>query len=280
MSIAQDLPSTSTFPVPGRGAISRRLLGAARTLGWAGTGAIGALAVWQAAAAISDIPGPAEGLRQLATLLWSPFYKISPNDMGIARHLGISLQRVGLGFTFAAIVGVPLGLLIGANHRAWMAINPLVQMLRPVSPLVWYPIFLIGFRNVNTAAVWVIFITALWPMVLNAAAGAGGIPQDQRRVAAVFKFGRIAYVRHILIPNALPSIVTGMRLSMGIGWMVIVAAEMLAGGAGIGGFVWNQYNAGNTPAVMASVLIIGTVGLVLDFAFLRLARSVAVTEAH
>ena len=277
MTIAQDAPVRSRLPRPRFGGSVGRDL--ARTAGWAGLGALGALAIWQVGATASALPTPVEGLRKLGTLLWYPFYDLGPNDKGIARQLAISLQRVGLGFLLASLVGIPLGLFIGASRRAWMAINPMVQMLRPVSPLAWFPIWLVVFRDTNQAAIWVIFMTALWPTVLNTAAGAGSIPEDQRRVAAVFRFGRWAYIRHILVPNALPSVVTGLRLSMGIAWMVIVAVEMLSGGTGIGFFVWNSYNADDMSSVLASVLIIGAVGLALDLGFLRLARAVALTKA-
>jgi len=273
VTIAQESPVR--IPRPRFGGRPGRGRDLARTVGWAGLGAAAALAVWQVGAAATALPSPVEGLRQLGTLLWYPFYDLGPNDKGIARQLGISLQRVGIGFFLAALVGIPLGLLVGASRRAWMAINPVVQMLRPVSPLAWFPIWLVVFRDNSQAAILVIFMTALWPTVLNTAAGAGSIPEDQRRVAAVFRFGRLAYLRHILVPNALPSIVTGLRLSMGIAWMVIVAVEMLSSGTGIGFFVWNSYNADDMPSVLASVLIIGAVGLLLDFAFLRLARSVS-----
>lgn len=275
MTIAQEAPVRTRFPKPGLGGGPGRGRQLARTVGWAAVGAIGALAVWQAGAAATAIPSPVEGLSKLGMLLWYPFYDLGPNDKGIARQLAISLQRVGIGFALAALVGIPLGLFIGANRRAWMAINPVVQMLRPVSPLAWFPIWLVVFRDNSQAAILVIFITALWPTVLNTAAGAGSVPEDQRRVAAVFRFGRLAYLRHILVPNTLPSIVTGLRLSMGIAWMVIVAVEMLSGGTGIGFFVWNSYNADDLSSVLASVLIIGAVGLLLDFGFLRLAKVVS-----
>jgi len=278
VTIAQESPVRTQFPKPRLGGSPGRGRAVARNVGWAAVGAAGALLVWQAAAGATPVPSPVESLRKLGTLLWYPFYDLGPNDKGIARQLGISLQRVGVGFLLAALVGIPLGLFIGANRRAWMAINPVVQMLRPVSPLAWFPIWLVIFRNNSQAAIWVIFITALWPTVLNTAAGAGSIPEDQRRVAAVFKFGRLAYLRHILVPNTLPSIVTGLRLSMGIAWMVIVAVEMLSGGTGIGFFVWNSYNADDIPSVMASILIIGAVGLLLDFAFLRLAKAVSIEK--
>ncbi|HEV8115783.1 MAG TPA: nitrate ABC transporter permease [Acidimicrobiales bacterium] len=279
MTIAQEAPVRTRFPKLGLGGGDGRARQVARTLGWATVGAAGALLVWQAAAAATAIPGPVESLRRLGTLLWYPFYDLGPNDKGIGRQLALSLQRVGIGFFFASLVGIPLGLFIGANRRAWMAINPVVQMLRPVSPLAWFPIWLVVFRDNSQAAILVIFMTALWPTVLNTAAGAGSIPEDQRRVAAVFKFGRLAYLRHILVPNTLPSIVTGLRLSMGIAWMVIVAVEMLSSGTGIGFFVWNSYNADDMPSVLASVLIIGAVGLLLDLGFLRLAKAVSLGKA-
>lgn len=272
MTIAQEttLPSFKGNFRPGE---------AIRGIAWAGVGVAGAIGIWQLGSSLSALPGPVEGLGKLGSLLWRPFYDLGPNDKGIGRQLSVSLQRVGLGFLLAAIVGIPLGMLIGANKKAWMAINPIVQMLRPVSPLAWFPIGLVVFRDNSQAAIWVIFLTALWPTVLNTAAGAGAIPEDQRRVAAVFRFGKLAYVRHILVPNALPSVVTGLRLSMGIAWMVIVAVEMLSGGTGIGSFVWTSYNADDMPAVLASVLIIGVVGLLIDFGFLRLAKVVAVAKA-
>ena len=157
--------------------------------------------------------------------------------------------------------------------------NPLVQILRPVSPLAWFPIWLVAFSDAKKAAVFVIFITALWPIVVNTAAGAAAVPQDHRNVARVFKFGRFAYIRHVLIPDSLPSIVTGLRLSMGVAWMVIVAVEMLSGGTGIGFYVWDAYNASNLAGVTAAIVLIGVVGLALDLMFLRLASLVR-REAH
>jgi len=178
------------------------------------------------------------------------------------------------------LVGVPLGFAIGASRRAWQACNPVIQVLRPVSPLAWFPIWLIVFQDSGRAAVWVIFITSLWPTVLNTAAGAAAVPNDQRAVARVFQFGRLAYLRHVLVPNTMPSIVTGMRVSMGIAWMVIVAVEMLAsgGGTGIGSYVWEQYNALNLAGVTAAIVLIGLTGFLLDLVFMRLGRAVAIEE--
>jgi nitrate/nitrite transport system permease protein len=265
-------------PGAGRGGGLDRLA----ALGWVvvGLGVLGVL--WQLASTASpDLPAPAEGLRELWRLVSNPFYDNGPNDKGIGRQLLVSLQRVGKGFALAAVIGIPLGLLMGASRRAWQAANPVVQLLRPVSPLAWFPIWLVVMKNPGKASVFVIFVTALWPTVINTAAGAAAIPRDHRNVALVFRFGRMAYLRHVLLPNALPQVVTGLRQSMGIAWMVIVAVEMLSsGGAGIGFFVWDSYNANNLAAVMAAILLIGAVGLVLDMLFLRLGRRVALEEVQ
>lgn len=251
-----------------------------RSLGWALLGLLGFGLLWQLAAAAGDLPPPAEGLREVARMASDPFYDRGPNDKGVGRQLLISLQRVTGGFILAALVGVPLGLLMGASRRAWQAANPVVQLLRPVSPLAWFPIWLVIIGNAGRASVFVIFVTALWPTVLNTAAGAAAIPRDHRNVALVFRFGRMARLRHVLLPNALPPVVTGLRQSMGIAWMVIVAVEMLSGGAGIGGFVWESYNANSLAAMTAAILAIGGVGLALDVAFLRLGRRVALEEVR
>lgn len=253
-----------------------------RTVAWAAVG-IGALTLlWFLVALRSpDLPRPLEAWHQLVKLGSRPFYDNGPNDKGIGRQLFISLTRVFAGFGMAAVVGIPLGMLIGASKRAWMAMNPIVQMLRPVSPLAWFPIWLVVFRDSGRAAIIVIFITALWPTVINTAAGVAAVPHDHRNVAKVFQFGRLTYVRHVMIPNTLPSIVTGLRLSMGIAWMVIVAVEMLSsGGSGIGFFIWDSYNVSNTAAVIAAIVFVGATGFILDSGFLWLARRVAIEEVQ
>jgi nitrate/nitrite transport system permease protein len=258
---------------------SRRLAPAGRVraalagLGWAAVGAAVLVALWALVARSSpDLPTPAEGFAARRKLLRYPFYDLGPNDKGIGIQLGVSLVKVFTGFAMATVVGVPLGFLIGGSRRAWAAVNPIVQVLRPVSPLAWFPIGLVVLKDVGHAAVFVIFITSLWPTVINTAAGAASVPADQRNVARVFRFGRMAYVRHVVVPHSLPSIITGMRLSMGIAWMVIVAAEMLAGNTGIGYFVWNSYNGGSLANVIAAIVLIGAVGVALDTAFMRLGR--------
>ena len=245
------------------------------SLGWAAVGLVVVVALWHLASLRSvDLPAPGETFAKVVELLRTPFVDNGPNDKGIGLQLLTSLRRVGTGFAVATVVGIPLGLAIGSSRRAWSAINPIVQVLRPVSPLAWFPIWLTVSKDAGQASIMVIFITALWPTVVNTAAGAGSIPSEQRDVARVFRFGKLAYLRHVLVPNALPGMVTGMRLSMGIAWMVIVAVEMLSGGAGIGFFVWDAYNAGSLAAVTAAILLIGAVGVVLDASFQRLSRRV------
>jgi nitrate/nitrite transport system permease protein len=251
----------------------------ASSIVWAliGFAVVGGL--WQLATVLADkLPTPGDTLSAIRTMAADPFYDNGPNDKGIGLRLWSSLGRVAKGWGLAVIVGVPLGLFMGASKRAWRAANPVVQLLRPVSPLAWFPIWLVYFQQSDKAAVWTIFITALWPTVLNTAAGAAAIPDDHRHVARVFKFGRMAYVRHILVPDSLPSIVTGLRLSMGIAWMVIVATEMLSGGVGAGTFIWDAYNASNLNQVAAAIVFIGIVGFALDLGFLRLGRAVAIEK--
>jgi nitrate/nitrite transport system permease protein len=258
-----------------------RLRRTAAGLAWSLVGLAIVVGLWQlAASSVPELPTPADTFGEMGTLLSDPFYDNGPNDKGIGVLVGESMLRVFKGFGLAAVVGVPFGLAIGASRRAWQAFNPVVQLLRPVSPLAWYPIWLVVLKDVPQAGVWVIFITALWPIVLNTAAGVATVPQDHKDVARVFRFGRVAYLRQVLIPDSLPSIVTGLRVSMGIAWMVIVAVEMLSGGVGIGAYVWNEYNALNLAHVICAILLIGVVGLALDLLFLRLARAVAHQEAQ
>jgi nitrate/nitrite transport system permease protein len=265
--------SPAPRPPSHRPAPAGRVRAALAGLGWAAVGAAVLVALWALVARSSpDLPTPAEGFAALRKLLRYPFYDLGPNDKGIGIQLGVSLVKVFTGFAMATVVGVPLGFLIGGSRRAWAAVNPIVQVLRPVSPLAWFPIGLVVLKDVGHAAVFVIFITSLWPTVINTAAGAASVPADQRNVARVFRFSRVAYVRHVVVPHSLPSIITGMRLSMGIAWMVIVAAEMLAGNTGIGYFVWNSYNGGSLANVIAAIVLIGAVGVALDTAFMRLGR--------
>jgi nitrate/nitrite transport system permease protein len=238
------------------------------------------IGLWAIVAALApDLPTPIEGWNALTALLADPFYNAGPTDQGIALQLGASLGRVLRGFALAVVVGVPLGMVMGASRRAWQTANPVVQVLRPVSPLAWFPIGLVIFQDSPNAAVFVIFVTALWPIVLNTATGASSVPVDQRNVARIFHFSRLTYLRHVLFPQTVPSMITGLRLSMGTAWMVIVAVEMLSGGSGIGFYVWDSYNAGNLANVIAAIVLIGLVGFALDSVFVRLGRHFAPAEA-
>jgi nitrate/nitrite transport system permease protein len=235
--------------------------------------------LWGIVAAIApDLPTPGEAISALSTLISSPFHNNGPNDMGIGLQLMTSLQRVFIGFAIATVVAVPIGFLMGASPAAWSMLNPVVQLLRPVSPLAWFPLGLVVLKAAPAAAVFVIFITSLWPTLLNTAFGVSSVPQSHRNVARVFKFSKTKYVRHVLLPYSLPSIVTGMRISMGIAWMVIVAAEMLSGGTGIGFYVWDQYNGSNLANVAAAIFLIGFIGMALDFLFGKLQKRVAYEE--
>ncbi|MFY9488465.1 MAG: nitrate ABC transporter permease [Solirubrobacterales bacterium] len=242
-------------------------------------GFIGMFAIWWLISAFApDLPTPGEAITALKTLLTSPFHNNGPNDMGIGIHLMTSLQRVFIGFGLATLVAVPLGFAMGASKQAWSAFNPVVQLLRPVSPLAWFPLGLVVLKAAPAAAIFVIFITSLWPTVMNTAFGVASVPESHKNVARVFRFSRRKFTRHVLLPYSLPSMVTGMRISMGIAWMVIVAAEMLSGGTGIGFFVWDSYNGSNLPNVAAAIFLIGFVGLALDYGFNKLQARVAFKE--
>ena len=235
------------------------------------------LALWLAAAALAgkDLPGPAPTLRVFWDLVTNPFHDYGPNDKGIGLQLASSLQRVFAGFLLGALVAIPLGFLMGASPLWQRLLNPLVQVFRPVSPLAWFPIGLAALHSAPTATVFVIFITSLWPTAINTAFGVSTLPEDHKNVARVFRFSRWKYLTRVLIPYSLPHVLTGLRLSMGIAWMVIVAAEMLAGGTGIGFFIWDSWNALSVERVISALLVIGLVGLVLDRGIDVLARRTA-----
>lgn len=266
---------------PARPSRLARVGRAAAGVGWGLLGFAVITALWQLASMrVAELPSPADAAATLRELLSTPLHDNGPNDKGVGLMMLGSLQRVFIGFALAAVVGVPIGLLMGVADRVHRMLNPLVQLLRPVSPLAWFPLLLVVLKDAPRAAIWVIFVTSLWPIVLNTAAGAAAVPRDQRNVARVFRFGRWTYFRHVLVPHTLPSIVTGLRLSMGVAWMVIVAGEMLSGGTGIGSFVWTSYNALDLSRVVAAILLIGIVGVVLDAVFLRLARRFVIEEVQ
>lgn len=228
---------------------------------------------WQIAALNSKgFPTPLSTLQSAITLFSDPFYNAGPNDQGIGWNILASLQRVAVGFGLAAIVGIPAGFLIGRFTFLARMFNPIISLLRPVSPLAWLPIGLLLFQKAEPASSWTIFICSIWPMVINTAEGVKRIPDDYLNVARVLKLSEWTVMRKILFPAVLPAVLTGVRLSIGIAWLVIVAAEMLTGGLGIGFWIWNEWNNLNVENILIAIVIIGVVGLLLEQALMLLAR--------
>lgn len=257
---------STRLPSPSNGDKIKRAIreGASNAL-LVGGGFLAALIVWQVISLYSpDLPGPLQTLPTLWSLLSNPFYDNGPNDKGVGIQVIYSLGRVFSGWIAGSMVAIPLGILMGSNKKVMQALNPLVQILRPVSPLAWYPIGLAAYHSAAQAVVFSIVITSLWPTLINTMFGIASLPRDYLNVARVFRFSRLQYLTKIILPYALPHILTGLRLSMGIAWMVIVAGEMLAGGTGIGFFVWDSWNALSLPRVISAILIIGVIGLGLD----------------
>lgn len=216
------------------------------------------------------MPTPPEALAKNWDYILNPFYRRGPGDLGIGWLLLASLRRVGLGFALGAVVAIPLGFLIGMSRAALLTLNPLIQIFRPVSPLVWLPIALAIFNAAEPSAVFVIFITSLWSTITNTALGVSSVSKDYLEVAQVLEMPRSRQILKIILPASLPYIFTGLRISLGIAWLVIVAVEMLTGGIGIGFFVWDEWNRLNLSSVFLAVVVIGLTGLVLDSALARL----------
>ena len=231
------------------------------------------IVAWAGVARLAqDFPGPGATLRVLWHMLADPFYVYGPNDMGIGLQLWSSLVRVFSGFLLASLIAIPLGVLMGANKHCSRIFYPVVQILKPVSPLAWFPIGLVAFQSAATATVFIIFITSIWPTLINTAFGVSSIPNDHKNVAKAFGFSNWKYLTKILLPYSLPHIITGLRLSIGVAWLVIVAGEMLSGGTGIGFFVWDSWNALSLEKVISAIIIIGLVGLGLDRIFYALEK--------
>jgi nitrate/nitrite transport system permease protein len=229
--------------------------------------------IWQAIASTSDsgIPKPAETWAQALQVFSDPFYRNGPNDQGVGWNVLASLQRVAIGFGMAALVGIPAGFAIGRSVFLSRMFNPLISLLRPVSPLAWLPIGLLVFKGANPAAIWTIFICSIWPMVINTAVGVQRVPQDYMNVARVLNLSEWKIFTKILFPAVLPYLLTGVRLAVGTAWLVIVAAEMLTGGVGIGFWVWDEWNNLNVSSIIIAIFVIGTVGLLLEMALIKLA---------
>jgi nitrate/nitrite transport system permease protein len=227
---------------------------------------------WAAVSAGSDLPGPVATWHSAVEIFSDPFYRNGPNDQGIGWNVLNSLARVGIGFGLAALIGIPLGFVLGYVGFLNRMMAPIISVLRPVSPLAWLPIGLYVFKQAQPAAIWVIFISSLWPMVLNTAAGVSQVPQDYLNVARVLKLPPITLFSRILFPAVLPYMLTGVRLSVGVAWLVIVAAEMLTGGVGIGFWVWDEWNNLNVEHIIIAIFTVGIVGLLLELAILQLAK--------
>lgn len=230
--------------------------------------------MWQLISYLSknQVPTPQLTWNVFKEVVQNPFQN-DPDYKGIGTKLLSSLARVAIGFGIGSIVAIPVGLLMGSNKVVMNIISPIVQILRPVSPLAWFPLGLALFQDSPKASIFMIFICCLWPTLINAAFGASHIPQDHKNVGKAFGFSPWKYVTKILIPFCLPHIVTGLRLSIGIAWMVIVAGEMLSGGIGLGFFVWDEgFNGGSIEKILVAIIIIGVVGLVLDKVFTALQK--------
>jgi nitrate/nitrite transport system permease protein len=248
----------------------RSLLRPSITLPIAGFG--GVIAIWWAIALFRSgmMPTPPEALAKNLDFILHPFYYRGPGDIGLGWMLLASLRRVCIGFFLGALVAIPTGVWIGLSHNAWLALNPIVQVFKPVSPLVWLPIALAIFNSAEPSAIFVIFITSLWSTIINTAEGVRNVPKDYLEVAQVLEMPRWKQLLKVVLPASLPYIFTGLRISLGIAWLVIVAVEMLTGGIGIGFFVWDEWNRLNVSSVFLAVFVIGLTGLILDYALARL----------
>jgi nitrate/nitrite transport system permease protein len=224
------------------------------------------------------MPGPLEVGRQLWQHLCDPFYDRGPNDKGVGIQLAASIGRVLVGYLIAVLVAVPLGFAIGMSPLMNRALDPFVQVLRPVSPLAWMPLALYTIKDSSRSAVFVIFICSVWPTLINTAFGVAGVRREWLDIARTLEIPPVKRALTVILPAAAPTIVTGMRISIGIAWLVIVAAEMLVGGTGIGYFVWNEWNNLSLANVITAILLIGVVGMGLDQLLARLSRLVSFPE--
>ncbi|MBG1243465.1 nitrate ABC transporter permease [Nostoc sp. NZL] len=231
-------------------------------------GFLGIVVLWWIVALVNHelMPTPPEAFIANLDYILNPFYQRGPGNLGIGWLLIASLRRVLIGFLLGAVVAIPLGFLIGMSRPAMLALNPIIQIFKPVSPLAWLPIALAIFNLADPSAIFVIFITSLWPTIINTALGVSSVPKDYLDVARVLEMPRWRRITKIIWPASLPYIFTGLRISLGIAWLVIVAVEMLTGGIGIGFFVWDEWSRLNLSSVFLAVLIIGVTGLILDYA--------------
>ena len=240
------------------------------------------LGLWQALVGGTPpgkgLPGPAAVARAAGEMLANPFYNNGPNDKGIGLQLLASLGRLLTGYVAASLVAIVLGVVLGLSPSLYRAVNPYIQVLKPISPLAWMPLFLYTIKDSSTAAVLVIFMSSLWPTLANTAFGVASIKRDYLNVAALLQLSWPRRLVQVVLPAAAPAIVAGLRISIGSAWVAIVAAEMLIGGTGIGYFVWNEWNNLALTSVIFAILAIGVIGVLLDAGLGRLSRRLAYTE--
>jgi nitrate/nitrite transport system permease protein len=236
------------------------------------------LAVWQVLCMKpgATLPSPSKIWIEARDLIVDPFFVVGPQDIGLGWRVLTSLQRVAIGYGFAGLFGILLGTIIGQSVWAMRGLDPIFQVLRTISPLAWLPISLAAFRDSQPSAIFVIFITAVWPIIINTAVGIRNIPQDYRNVAAVLRLNHVEFFWKIMIPSAAPYIFTGLRIGIGLSWLAIVAAEMLTGGVGIGFFIWDAWNSSRLPDIVVALVYIGLIGFLLD----RLVAAVATFVTH
>jgi nitrate/nitrite transport system permease protein len=224
------------------------------------------LGVWELLCrkAGATLPPPSRVLKDTWELIVDPFFDRGGIDKGLFWHMSASLQRVAFGYALSAIAGVALGTLVGQSTWAMRGLDPIFQVLRTVPPLAWLPLSLAAFRNSEPSAIFVIFITAIWPIIINTAVGIRNIPQDYRNVAQVLRLNQFEFFYKIMVPAAAPYIFTGLRIGIGLSWLAIVAAEMLIGGVGIGFFIWDAWNSSHISEIILALIYVGLVGFILD----------------
>lgn len=222
----------------------------------------------------ASLPAPSKVVKDSWELIANPFFDHGGIDKGLFWHLSASLQRVAFGYALAAVAGVGLGVLVGQSTWAMRGLDPIFQVLRTVPPLAWLPLSLAAFRDGQPSAIFVIFITAIWPVIINTAVGIRNIPQDYRNVAQVLRLNPLEFFWKIMIPSAAPYIFTGLRIGIGLSWLAIVAAEMLIGGVGVGFFIWDSWNSSRLSDIIVALVYIGLVGFILDRIVAQAARLV------
>jgi nitrate/nitrite transport system permease protein len=276
---ATDDSNVTTLPLKGKSATIATIAPAERKIDYGAVGANVArnvipplivlaiiLMVWQVIFSQpgSSLPPPSEVWNQSYDLILDPFFVYGSQDIGLGLRVLTSLQRVAIGFGLAAVVGIALGALVGQSIWMMRGLDPIFQILRTVPPLAWLPISLAAFMDSGPSAIFVIFITAIWPVIINTAVGVRNIPQDYRNVARVLQLNQFEFFTKIMVPAAAPYIFSGLRIGVGLSWLAIVAAEMLTGGVGIGFFIWDAWNSSRLTDIIVALVYIGVVGFVLD----------------